>query len=259
MSQIPTPPASHHGSESPDAESKQSPADSSLDLLQSLDTLLERYLHLLDRHQKLQADLATNLSSGFISLAQANYNCPPGRRYGADYYDERMKATRRVALEPPTPSIENAEGSSLEDTPEKSMTRGVFRRIFTIESVSGDVVEQPESTDENNQSKSCDAPTSESASSDEKTIPKIEDSTPSSESSEIQAAADSGSKTLKQNPGSSDPIRWYGILVSPFLRSAQKSFTEAVEGALLELASVVVEMQAVEEEVKRVRSELGQS
>ena len=28
--------------------------------------------------------------------AHANYTSPPGRRYGADYYDERMKATRKV-------------------------------------------------------------------------------------------------------------------------------------------------------------------
>jgi hypothetical protein len=63
MAQILTPPASRHGSESPDAESKQSPADSSVDLSQSLDILLERYLCLLDRHQKLQAGLATTLSA----------------------------------------------------------------------------------------------------------------------------------------------------------------------------------------------------
>ena len=63
MAQIPTPPASRHGSESPDTEYKQIPVVDTSDLLQSLDTLLERYLHLLDRHQKLQAELATTLSS----------------------------------------------------------------------------------------------------------------------------------------------------------------------------------------------------
>ena len=34
-----------------------------MDLLQSLDNLLERYLHLLDQHQKLQAELGSKLSS----------------------------------------------------------------------------------------------------------------------------------------------------------------------------------------------------
>ena len=44
----------------------------------------------------------------------------------------------------------------------------------------------------------------------------------------------------------------------PYLRSAQKSFTEAVEGRLPQLSSVIVEMRTVEKEVERVRSELGQ-
>jgi len=33
-----------------------------------------------------------------MALAHANYTCPPGRRYGADYYDERMKATRKLSV-----------------------------------------------------------------------------------------------------------------------------------------------------------------
>ncbi|KAJ5613534.1 hypothetical protein N7528_007188 [Penicillium herquei] len=73
----------------------------SKDLLQSLDTLLERYLHLLDRQQQMQSELAKEMSSGFLSLAHANYLCPPGRRYGADYYDERMKANQRMHVGPP--------------------------------------------------------------------------------------------------------------------------------------------------------------
>lgn len=57
MAQILTPPASRHTSESPEIQQKEN------ELSQTLDTLLERYLALLDRHQKLQADLAKQLSS----------------------------------------------------------------------------------------------------------------------------------------------------------------------------------------------------
>ena len=64
MSHLPTPPASRYGSESLDDIDKKSPVvDLSRELSQSLDTLLERYLGLLDRHQKLQADLSKQLSS----------------------------------------------------------------------------------------------------------------------------------------------------------------------------------------------------
>lgn len=38
----------------------------------------------------------TLYTQGFLSLACANRSCPPGRRFGEDYYDERMKAAWRV-------------------------------------------------------------------------------------------------------------------------------------------------------------------
>lgn len=63
MSQVPTPPASRHASASPDAELKPAPTPDSTALMQSLDDLLERYLHLLDQHQKLQSAMASHLSA----------------------------------------------------------------------------------------------------------------------------------------------------------------------------------------------------
>lgn len=59
MVQVPTPPASRPGSEPPAVK----PAEDSSELLQSLDVLLEQYLNLLDRQQKLQTGLAKELSS----------------------------------------------------------------------------------------------------------------------------------------------------------------------------------------------------
>jgi hypothetical protein len=79
-----------------------------------LDDLFERYLNLLDQYQAARLELSTQLSSvcfsfiqlrirtwswlqkGFFSLAQANFATNSRVRYGKDYYDERMQATRRV-------------------------------------------------------------------------------------------------------------------------------------------------------------------
>ena len=112
MPQLPTPPLSREASVEP-----TSGATTRTDQkLAELDALLERYLHLLDRHQRLHAELGKQLSfvsrlqrwhssfveililtkQGFLALSHANYCAPPGRRYGKDYYDERMKATRRM-------------------------------------------------------------------------------------------------------------------------------------------------------------------
>ncbi|OGM45929.1 hypothetical protein ABOM_005240 [Aspergillus bombycis] len=260
MAQIPTPPASRHGSESPDTEYKQPPGVGNSDLLRSLDALLERYLHLLDRHQKLQAELATSLSSGFLSLAQANYTCPPGRRYGADYYDERMKATRRVDLEPPTSSTKDVDASSVDESSDEFTKCGDYSHIFTIKQATGDSVEEPsEWTGGENQSHSSNASTLECEGPEKKRDSKAGDSTTSSDDPGAQEPAETKPTSLEKKPRSSDPIRWYGILVPPFLRNAQKYFTEAVGGPLPELASVMVEMQAVEKEVKRVRKKIDQA
>ncbi|PLN82147.1 hypothetical protein BDW42DRAFT_167241 [Aspergillus taichungensis] len=258
MTQIPTPPASRAGSESLDVETKQS--DSSAELLRSLDSLLEHYLHLLDQHQRLQADLSSRLSSGFFSLAQANYTCPPGRHYGADYYDDRMKATRRIELQPSTDRDGNDQNdaTSAEGHPDDDS-----KPIFTIKPTTDQPEEDQSKTNEKPKpSHTTDEPAQNEESNpeaeDKSTEQSTEDSPPSISTGDDQQA-DPKPQSSKQKPRSSDPLRWYGILVPQSLRSAQKSFAEAVDGPMTELAGVIVEMQAVEKQVTRVRSELGRT
>lgn len=66
---------------------------------ESVDQLLERYLQLLDRYTKLREELSQLHTSLFQNLARANFSAERGMRYGQDYYDERMQATRRVTIE----------------------------------------------------------------------------------------------------------------------------------------------------------------
>jgi hypothetical protein len=67
MRQLPTPPVSRQTSEIPDGELKQLHVDDiPPDPSTSLDALLERYLHLLDKHQRLQSELSSELSSVFL-------------------------------------------------------------------------------------------------------------------------------------------------------------------------------------------------
>ncbi|KAG2421449.1 hypothetical protein HFD88_005424 [Aspergillus terreus] len=256
MPQIPTPPASRHGSISPEPEHKQAPT---ADLTQTLDDLLERYLNLLDQHQRLQSQMASCLSSGFMSLAQANYACPPGRRYGEDYYDDRMKATRRMTIQTRCAATNNLSAKDT-DQSDKSST---FQYTFKIETAKTEEPEEdpkndgapsPESSDP-----SDDQPASEDATKPLKAPDTPEPSGPDEASKTgLESTTTSKSKS-KTKPRSSDPLRWYGILVPPTLRSAQKSFTAAVGGHLSELASVTAEMQLAEREIAHVREELGQA
>ncbi|KAF4220736.1 hypothetical protein CNMCM5878_003693 [Aspergillus fumigatiaffinis] len=263
MAELPTPPASRQSSESPELQLKQSrEAESSAKTLELLDYSLERYLLLLHQHQKLQADLAKKLSSvyfairparsfppgveklmirqGFFSLAHANYTCPPGRRYGADYYDERMKAIRRMAIRSPPCAEEEKIMDGAEDDPQGECPPDEYRQIFAIdETTNNQQVEEPETSEDKEEADS--------------EVDNTHQVNPSATSDRDSATSESNSKERSRF---SDPIHWYGILVSPSLRSAQKSFTEAVEQHLPKLASVVVEMQTVEREIERLRSQL---
>lgn len=73
--------------------------DSQDTLNHSLDDLLERYLNLLDQFQRQRQDLHGHLSSGYLSLAHANFSNPNRIRYGQDYYDDRMQATSHVSID----------------------------------------------------------------------------------------------------------------------------------------------------------------
>lgn len=62
-----TPPKSQRESEEPGQKDGAEAIGTTTSLLRDLDRLLERYLHLLDRHQTLQAELGKQFSS--VSVA----------------------------------------------------------------------------------------------------------------------------------------------------------------------------------------------
>lgn len=64
----------------------------------SVDSLLERYLGLLDEYTKLRCELSTLQAGVFQSIARANFSAERGVRYGQDFYDDRMQALRRVQI-----------------------------------------------------------------------------------------------------------------------------------------------------------------
>ncbi|KAL4805502.1 hypothetical protein BDV18DRAFT_161154 [Aspergillus unguis] len=258
MTQLPTPPASRQSSVLPDTELKQLDInDPTPDLVQSLDAHLEKYLYLLDKHQSLQNELSSKLSSGFLSLAHANYTCPPGRRFGADYYDERMKASRRITLQPS--SIEkqesNAEHDRLPDTLAPS------EQTFAINLATNVVEEELADTSDQSELTVSEEMTpgqwfSKKGKRDSDTAESTETPQDPADSSKSEPESDTKSDPVRQKSRTSDPIRWYGILVPPSLRNAQKSFIEAVESSITQLASVIVEMQVAEKEISRLRTQL---
>ncbi|KAI0598529.1 hypothetical protein F4775DRAFT_175658 [Biscogniauxia sp. FL1348] len=63
-----------------------------------IDTLLERYLHLLHEYTSLREQLGALQASMYQDIARANFAAERGQRFGQDHYDERMQASRRLAI-----------------------------------------------------------------------------------------------------------------------------------------------------------------
>lgn len=55
----------------------------------------------------------------------------------------------------------------------------------------------------------------------------------------------------KQSVKDIDPIRWFGILVPPALRSAQSSFIKTIEGTIPQLTTLSVALRGLEMEIGR--------
>ncbi|KAJ5469523.1 hypothetical protein N7539_009141 [Penicillium diatomitis] len=255
MSEIPTPPPSRPGSQAPEAVSKidEAPAE----LRQSLDLLLENYLLLLDRQQALQSGLSKTLASGFLSLAHANYTCPPGRRYGADYYDERMKATRKISIHR-KPVHPDADASRTEA---KLTGNSIVKNTdytFQIEEAKGQEVEgSADNSDapEEVSSKTTEAQTNADKSSTTES-PSVSQGS-SGEDSPADGPTESAANPIRKKVRSDNPLHWYGILVPSSLRSAQRSFMEVIETRVPDLAGTIVQMRDLEVKIYETRAKLG--
>ncbi|KAF2440229.1 hypothetical protein P171DRAFT_367906 [Karstenula rhodostoma CBS 690.94] len=199
------------------------------ELVSRLDDLLERYLHTLDAYQKAQQQLMTHLSSGYLSLAQANFNNNAHTRYGQDYFDERMQASRKVYV---LFVITEDEGK-------------------TAFSVASQTAEDPTPKTEDSSSPSDDSATPKEAISTAEAEAKSE---PDAQNASDEKANAPEPET-KKSP-SNDPLRWFGVLVPPALRSAQGSFVSAIHGPVAELSNLLKDLRQQEIEIGRVRKQI---
>lgn len=101
---------------------------------------------------------------------------------------------------------------------------------------------------------SSDAPATGEEQSEEKTEEDTStDQNPDATNASADDAKDAEEKSDAAKPATVDPIRMFGILVPPALRSAQTLFSEAVDGPVVKLVEVAGELRALEREIGRVR------
>ncbi|KAI7332507.1 hypothetical protein KC315_g4631 [Hortaea werneckii] len=194
-----------------------------------LDDLWVKYLDCLDQYQRAQESVQKALSSGFFSLAQANFKSSAGRRYGQDFYDERMKAFKRVQI------MENGDDSVL--------------TIRVNPAVAPDY--------------SSEGPKQKTEASQQPSPP----TTPVADDEDVKAAEkpkelttlddkkdqDSETSGVAHQPATRSPLTWFGILTPRELRSAQQSFSTAISSPTESAVNATREMRQLEAEINRTR------
>ncbi|KAK6436439.1 hypothetical protein LTR95_007373 [Oleoguttula sp. CCFEE 5521] len=187
-------------------------ADTMTSVLQEEQTLLDRldycwtlYLALLDNYTAAQRQIQDHCSHGFLALARANARAPPGRRYGQDWYDGRMKASCRVFIE------DGETHQNLDTTTRLPKIAIKSHRSSKIDSTSVNAQNGSSGNEECTSSQHLPTPPG---------TPREEEIPP--------ASSDSPGTGNTSDTTSGDPLRWYGILTAPDLRRAQAAFTELI-------------------------------
>ncbi|TQW00357.1 hypothetical protein IF1G_00288 [Cordyceps javanica] len=195
---------------------------------QTIDELLERYLGLVDQYAALRAALGAAQQRTFHALARANFTADRGARFGRDQYDERMRASRRVAVsyaaagEPPTFAVTEEARDEEEEEDAASTTAAEEqdgRRGRPLEHDDGAAAADADGGGDGG-----------------------------------DGGDGSGAEMKSKAAGAArDPIRWFGVLVPQALRDAQRESVRTVEDVIPRLVSVQAEMAHVEIEVRRAR------
>ncbi|KIW91439.1 uncharacterized protein Z519_08335 [Cladophialophora bantiana CBS 173.52] len=208
----------------PQHQPKEEEGPSKEVLSDRLDALLMSYLTILDTYTSLRAQLSKDLSAGFFSLAQANRNANStlgvGRRYGEEGFDERMKAGRVVRIK--------------------------------AEAEKGGLGESCANEDEKD----------DYAGSEIKNGSKTLEETMTSQRNEKDTETTTSPYRVSVSPPSSphtskDPLKWYGILIPPSLRTCQIHFARAISSTVPDVMNTSSAMRDLEEEIWAVRRQLG--
>ncbi|RYP32078.1 hypothetical protein DL767_005432 [Monosporascus sp. MG133] len=210
----------------------------------AIDALLERYLHLVHEYTALREQLNALQAGMYRDIARANFAAERGMRYGADHYDERMRASRRVAITTATTTAAGDDANAPAPT-------------TSFETIAWEEEEEPDATPPTPApapSAGLPPETAAGASSSGGGAPEAEE-----EEVKDDGAGAAGDAAKPHRPEKKkemrrrDPVRWFGLLTPMALRQAQAQSIRAVEQVIPRLVSVNAEMARVEIEVRRAR------
>jgi hypothetical protein len=152
--------------------------------------------------------------------------------------------------------VDDSEDKTEEQDGADSYHPDEFEYKFNLKKVDNHPVEESTDDTEAKDESSTEATETEESTNDTVT-PASGPNTPASQEPTGEPPAPEKTKSVRKKFHSDDPIYWYGILVPPSLRTAQKSFTEAIQSQVPDLAGTIVEMRALEQKITQVRVKLG--
>ena len=213
------------------------------DLHDRLDSLWISYLRHLDAYTTAQKTLQQHMRSGFFSLSRANFNARPGMRYGRDYFHDRAVAMRRVEV-----TQDDDQGS------DGRLRLSVVKRLSVSDDErNDDAAEKDGPTREGLQQPS---PPATPDFGDDQTKTASDQYTGNLDATEEKYDGSEAKQAKSKLPLEADPLRWYGILVPQELRSAQASFSSAVDEGIAGAVNASRAMREVEIEIRKLRKEI---
>ncbi|PNP45019.1 hypothetical protein TGAMA5MH_03434 [Trichoderma gamsii] len=198
---------------------------------QHIDSLLERYLSLIDEYSRLREEL-TKLQTGvYQNIARANFTGERGMRYGQDHYDERMRALRVLDIELAEDNVPNFTIKNMN---------------HPVDGATGDDKKQEEAEKRNDSLK-------EEETEKEETADITNAQEKPADSAEEQQTDQEKKDEEKAKKPIHNPLHWFGLLAPQPLRTAQTLSIQAVQEAIPRLVSVNAEMEHVEIEIRRAK------
>ncbi|XMA20833.1 hypothetical protein WAI453_013624 [Rhynchosporium graminicola] len=214
-----------------------------------IDLLLGRYLQLLDEYTSLLVTLSTLQSSIYSDIARANFQAERGVSYGRESYDWRAMRVGRLCqvngdVEEGTAVFEvekvAASGKAGSKTPGKK-----------AEGDKGNILSETEDIEEALKNVTVQADEVSEAQGPEED--QEEKDKTSSRKSTSSKADDTPTPSPPQTNQIPDPLRLFGFSIPSALRTAQSSSMQMVETSIPRLATVTLQMRALEIQIRRAR------
>lgn len=178
-------------------------------------------------------------------MTEANFKSSDRRRYGKDYYDERMKASRKFTF------------SHIAHQGVKSKDRDAVPTLCLITQAAADASDEEEEDTSKPLSEKDPQPTQQPSPPATPVPAESEDGdVPVKERIEETKTEDDHIEEPALEPSPRDPLDWFGILVPRQMRSAQSSFSSAIDGPVLEATKNAKTLRKLEGEIRGLRKSI---